>query len=90
VLAVVVTGVVLAAQAVFFVGTDAEGQFTIYNGLPYTLPGGLRLYTEYFVSGVTVAEVSPAERTRLLTNQLRSENGASTLVSQLELGQLGQ
>ena len=27
------------AQAVYFVGTDANGQVTVYNGLPYTLPG---------------------------------------------------
>ena len=32
----------------------------VFNGLPYTLPGGVHLYTTFFVSGVTVAELSPA------------------------------
>ncbi|MGA2469598.1 MAG: Stp1/IreP family PP2C-type Ser/Thr phosphatase [Solirubrobacteraceae bacterium] len=85
---VLVAAAVLAGQAVYFVGTDAYGQVTIYNGLPYTLPGGLRLYTQYFVSGVTAAELSPLERSRLFNDQLRSQNGASTLVRQLELGEV--
>jgi protein phosphatase len=79
---------VLAAQAVYFVSTDSYGQVTVYNGLPYNLPGGIRLYTEYFVSGVTAAELSPLERRRLFNEELRSQNDAVTLVRKLELGQV--
>jgi hypothetical protein len=61
---------------------------TVYNGLPYVLPGGVRLYTQYFVSGVTVAELSPLERGRLFNNQLRSQAAASKLVGQLELDRI--
>jgi protein phosphatase len=88
VLGVVALGAVLATQSVYFIGTDSHGQVTVYNGLPYVLPGGLRLYTQYFVSGVTVAELSPLERGRLFNNQLRSQSAASTLVSQLELDRI--
>ncbi|HEY5389658.1 MAG TPA: hypothetical protein VIJ83_03805, partial [Solirubrobacteraceae bacterium] len=88
VLAAVAIGALLAAQAVYFIGTDSSGQVAIYNGLPYSLPGGIHLYTEYFVSGVTVAELSPAERQRLFNNELRSQASASRLVSQLELHQI--
>jgi serine/threonine protein phosphatase PrpC len=87
-LAIVGVGLVLAAQAVYFVGADREGQVTIYNGLPYTLPGGIKLYTEYFVSGVTTAELSKLERTRLFNDELRSQSGAAGLVRALELGQV--
>jgi protein phosphatase len=87
-LALVAAGLVFAAQAVYFVGADSEGQVTVYNGLPYTLPGGIRLYTEYFVSGVTTAELSPLERHRLFNNELRSQGGASGLVRALELDQV--
>jgi hypothetical protein len=73
---------------VYFIGTNDSGQVTIYNGLPYSLPGGVHLYTEYFVSGVTVAELSSLERTRLFTNELRSQDAASNLVRQLELGEI--
>ena len=88
VVGVVALGAVLATQSVYFIGTDSYGQVTVYNGLPYVLPGGLRLYTQYFVSGVTVAELSPLERGRLFNNQLRSQSAASNLVSQLELDRI--
>ncbi len=88
VFAVLAVGALLATQSVYFIGTDAYGQVTIYNGLPYVLPGGVRLYTQYFVSGVTAAELSPLERGRLFNNQLRSQSAASKLVSQLELDRI--
>jgi protein phosphatase len=88
VVSVVALGLVLAAQAVYFIGADGEGQVTIFNGLPYSLPGGIRLYTEYFVSGVTTAELSSLERQRLFNDELRSQAGASNLVRALELGQV--
>jgi protein phosphatase len=85
---VLVLAAVLATQAVYFIGTNSYGQVTVYNGIPYTLPGGLRLYTQYFVSGVTAAELSPLERGRLFNNELRSQNSATSLVSQLELNRI--
>jgi len=88
VLGAIAIGTLLAAQAVYFIGTDSNGQVTVFNGLPYTLPGGVRLYTQYFVSGITVAELSPLERHRLFNNQLRSQQSATRLVSQLELDQI--
>jgi serine/threonine protein phosphatase PrpC len=88
VLGAIAIGGLLAAQAVYFIGTDRNGQVTVFNGLPYALPGGLRLYTQYFVSGITVAELSPLERHRLFNNELRSQESATHLVSQLELDQI--
>ena len=84
----IAAALVLALQGVYFIGTDRYGQVTIYNGLPYTLPGGIKLYTEYFVSGVTTAELGPNERHRLFNDQLRSQSGAADLVQALELGQV--
>jgi serine/threonine protein phosphatase PrpC len=77
-----------ANQAVYFVGTDSGGRVAVFNGLPYDLPAGIKLYSTYFVSGVTVAELSPAERGRLLNNQMRSFDDATDLVRRLELGQI--
>jgi protein phosphatase len=88
VVGVLALGAVLAAQAVYFIGTNAYGQVTVYNGIPYTLPAGVRLYTQYFVSGVTAAELSPLERGRLFNNQLRSQDAATKLVGQLELDRI--
>jgi len=88
VIAVLAVAVLLAAQSIYFVNTDANGQVTVFNGLPYTLPLGIRLYTPFFVSGVTVDELSPVERSRLFNNELRSQGSATALVSQLELGKI--
>jgi hypothetical protein len=84
----IAAALLLAVQGVYFIGTDRYGQVTIYNGLPYSLPGGIKLYTEYFVSGVTAAELGPGERRRLFNNELRSQGGASHLVKLLELDQV--
>ena len=88
VIAVLVVAGLLAAQSIYFIGTDPNGQITVYNGLPYTLPGGVHLYTKYYVSGVTVAELSALEQNRLFNDELRSQAGATKLVGQLELGRI--
>ena len=77
-----------ANSAIYFVGTDAGGRVAVFNGLPYDLPAGVKLYSTYFVSGVTVAELTAAERSRLLNNQLRSFADATDLVRRVELGQI--
>jgi len=84
----IAAAMVLALQGVYFIGADRYGQVTIYNGLPYALPGGIKLYTQYFVSGITTAELGPNERHRLFNDQLRSQGQASKLVRALELGQV--
>jgi protein phosphatase len=88
VIGAVAVAALLAAQSVYFIGSDSNGQVTVFNGLPYSLPGGVRLYTSYFISGVTVAELSKLEQHRLFNNELRSQQAATRLVSQLELDQI--
>jgi PPM family protein phosphatase len=78
----------LASRAVFFVGTDSSGVVTIYRGLPYELPLGIKLYEQYYDSGVPASEVPRRRRRKLLDHQLRSRSDASDLVRQLETGQL--
>jgi len=78
----------LATRAVFFVGTDSSGVVTIYRGLPYELPLGLKLYEQYYASGVPATELPSRRRRSLLDNELRSRSDATDLVRQLETGQL--
>jgi protein phosphatase len=78
----------LATRAVFFVGTDSTGVVTIYRGLPYELPFGLKLYERYYASGVPATELPARRRRNLLDNELRSRSDATDLVRQLETGQL--
>jgi PPM family protein phosphatase len=87
-LGVVVLALWIATQSVYFVGTDGQGLVTIYRGLPYELPLGLKLYTTDYESGVPAASVQAPLRRHLLDNSLRSHDDATSLVRQLELGQL--
>ena len=80
----------LALQSVYFIGTDQRGLVTMYNGLPYELPGGLKLYSSDYVSGVSASTLAPARRQALLDHSLRSEGDAAELMRQLELGQLSE
>jgi protein phosphatase len=61
---------------------------TIYRGLPYDLPLGIRLYSPVVSSGVTLESVSPARRRTFTDHKLRSRKDAMSLVLALERGQL--
>jgi protein phosphatase len=76
----------VAIRAVFFIGLDSHRAVTIYRGVPYTLPGGIRLYTRDYTSGVTISEVPAARRRTFTDHKLRSNSDAQDLVRQLELG----
>jgi len=87
-LAALLAGGWVASRAVYFVGTDADGQVAIFRGLPYELPAGIRLYERWYVSGVPAAIVPAPRRAKLLDHQLRSERDARDLVRRLETGKL--
>jgi protein phosphatase len=78
----------LALQSVYFIGTNSRGLVTLFQGVPYRLPGNLNLYSSNFVSGVSASTLSPERRRTLLDHSLRSEADAAALIRSLELGQL--
>jgi PPM family protein phosphatase len=88
VLGLLVGGGYVAVQSVFFVGTDARGLVTMYRGLPYKLPGGIDLYSSYYVSGVGASTLSPTRRGTLLDHKWLSEKEAGSLVHSIELEEL--
>lgn len=87
VLVLVGSGAWIASRSVYFVGTDGSGFVTLYQGLPYDLPG-LRLYQEQFVSGMPAEALPPRVQRTVTTHKLRSYNDAVDLVRQIERGQL--
>jgi PPM family protein phosphatase len=78
----------LATRQLFFVGTNSQGMITIYRGLPYNLVAGVRLYEVFYESGVPASTLPPAERSRVLDDDLRSQSSAQNLVNDLELGKV--
>jgi serine/threonine protein phosphatase PrpC len=78
----------LALQSVYFIGTNNRGLITMFEGLPYKLPGNLELYSSQYVSGVSASTLSPEKRHKLLDQSLRSEGDAASVIHSLELEQL--
>jgi serine/threonine protein phosphatase PrpC len=88
VLGALVAGAYLALQSVYFIGTNQRGLVTMFRGVPYQLPGGLKLYSSDYVSGVGASTLPEARRQALLDHSLHSEGDAADLMRKLELGQL--
>ena len=80
----------LATRQLYFIGTNQQGIVTIYRGLPYSLPAGLRLYETFYTSGVPASLVPADRRDSLLNNNLRSQSDATSLVMDLETGKIAQ
>jgi PPM family protein phosphatase len=88
-LAIVLAGLWTASRAVYFVGVDdASGIVTIYRGVPYELPFGIKLYARDYTSGVRLEQVPSARRGTFTDHKLRSRDDAKTLVIELERGRL--
>jgi PPM family protein phosphatase len=87
-LGAVIGGLYVAGRQSWFVGTNDAGLVTLYRGLPYELPFGVKLYSEQYASGVPAHAIPPRRRGRVLDHELRSRADASDLVRQLERGQL--
>lgn len=88
VLALIAAGAYIALQSVYFVGTNDRGLVTIFRGVPFSLPGGLALYSSDYVSGVGASTLTAQRRRTLLDHSLRSEANAAELIRSLERGQL--
>jgi protein phosphatase len=90
VLFLVGAGGYLATRQLYFIGTNPQGIVTIYRGLPYSLPAGIRLYETFYTSGVPASQVPADRRGDLLNNPLRSQSDAPSLVMDLELGRISK
>jgi protein phosphatase len=81
-----ITAAFVAMRGVFFVGLDAHRTVTIYRGLPYIGPFGVKLYTRDYTSGVRIDQVPTDRQTTFTNHKLRSLDDATDLVKQLETG----
>ena len=68
-----------------FVGVDpATGKVAVYQGLPYDLGEGVKLFTLVHVSRIPAATLPAARRKRLFDHSLRSSESARAVVAKLE------
>jgi len=83
-------GASIGLRHVYFIGQDDHGLVALYQGVPYELPGGMKLYEDDYVSSIPVNSLSAVERQRLLDHQLRSRDDAAGVVRSLERGERGK
>jgi PPM family protein phosphatase len=82
--------VVLAAVVVwtlsrsYFVGVQSDGHIAVYQGFPWNIVGGVRLYRVRYESPVLAGQLSEAERRRLFDHDLRTYERALDAVKQYE------
>jgi PPM family protein phosphatase len=82
--------VVLAALVVwtlsrsYFVGVQADGHVAVYQGFPWNIVGGIRLYRVRYESPVLAGQLSQAERRTLFDHDLRTYGRALDAVKQYE------
>jgi protein phosphatase len=84
IIAVIAFGAWYGVRQIYFLGIDEGGRVSLYRGLPYDLPLGIKLYSEQYSLPVQAASV-PAERRDSITNhELRSHDDAVNLLDDLE------
>ena len=68
-----------------FVGVDpATGKVAIYQGLPYDLGAGVKLFSLVHISRIPASTLPAAKRRHLFDHSLRSSESARSLVAKLE------
>ena len=90
VLGLLLAGGYIASQSVYFLATNDRGFVAMFQGFPYELPGGVKLYSSYYVSGVAASTLTPRQRSTLLDHTLRTEAKAGSLIRSIELEQLSE
>jgi protein phosphatase len=84
-----VVGLYEASRQFYFVGTDKSGLITLYRGVPYDLPLGIKLYSTQYESTVPALSLPTRQRKAVLNNRLRGRGDAVDLVRSLERQQQG-
>jgi protein phosphatase len=83
-IAVLAALVVWSLSRSYFVGAEKNGRIAVYQGFPWDIAGGVRLYRLRYESPVLAGQLSQAERRRLFGHDLRSYGSALGAVKQYE------
>jgi hypothetical protein len=82
--AVAVAAGVVGLSRAHFIGAEADGQVAVYQGLPWSLGGGVHLYRPVFVSRLLASQLTLDERRFLFDHTLRSRAHAIATVERLD------
>jgi protein phosphatase len=68
----------------YFVGVQPDGHVAVYQGFPWNIVGGVRLYRMRYESPVLAGQLSQAERRKLFDHDLRTYDRALDAVRPYE------
>jgi len=68
-------------------GTDDAGRVTLYRGVPYELPFGVKLYTEQYSAPVQTEALPERRQDAVTGHSVRSHDDAVKLLKEIERGQ---
>ncbi len=84
VLTLLAVATLFAVSRSHFVGADRRGRVVVYQGLPYDIVDGVRLYRAVYVSPLLAAQLSQREREQLFDHELEGKDAAMASVRRLE------
>ncbi len=87
VIAAVAFGAWYGNRQVWFLGTDSAGRVSLYRGLPYELPLGVKLYDERYASPIQTGALPTRRRDAVTGHDLRSREDAVSLLEEIQRGQ---
>jgi PPM family protein phosphatase len=87
VIGAIVFGATYGLHHTWFLGTDDAGRVTLYRGVPYELPFGVKLYTEQYSAPVQTESLPGRRQSAVTGHSVRSHADAITLLEEIERGQ---
>jgi serine/threonine protein phosphatase PrpC len=87
VIGAIVFGATYGLRHIWFLGTDDSGRVTLYRGVPYELPFGIKLWDERYSAPVQTEALPPKRQDAVTGHGLRSHADAAKLLEEIERGQ---
>jgi PPM family protein phosphatase len=87
VIGAIVFGATYGLHHTWFLGTDDAGRVTLYRGVPYELPFGIKLYSERYAAPVQTDSLPERRRDAVTGHSVRSRADAVKLLEEIERGQ---
>jgi PPM family protein phosphatase len=87
VIGAIVFGATYGLRHAWFLGTDSAGRVTLYRGIPYELPFGIKLYTERYSAPVQTDALPEKRKDAVTGHSVRSHADAVALLEEIERGQ---
>jgi hypothetical protein len=83
-LVIIAALVVWTLSRSYFVGVQPDGHVAVYQGFPWNIVGGVRLYRVRYESPVLAGQLSQVERRALFDHDLRTYDRTLDAVKQYE------